>query len=141
MVESGSCSDGRAMLCKSLIQLSVDWWGCVPSLLFGLRPTYGRVKTTSFRRAYASTVVFRVNPCLRQRLLDTHRQVWVSLLWGHCSFLLGAGVQRFRLCPPRVCFPYLGRFCNQSPLASKVKFLGGSQSLCRIPRLEICCGP
>ena len=25
------------------------------------------------------------------RLLDTHRQVWVSLLWGHCSFLLGPG--------------------------------------------------
>ena len=31
-----------------------------------------------------------VNPCFRWRLLDTHRQVWVSLLWGHCSFLLGA---------------------------------------------------
>ena len=33
--------------------------------------------------------------CLCQRLLDTHRQVWVSLLWGHCSFLLGPGVQGF----------------------------------------------
>ena len=21
--------------------------------------------------------------------MDTHRQVWLSLLWGHCSFLLG----------------------------------------------------
>ena len=31
------------------------------------------------------------NPCLQQRLLDTHRQVWVSLLWGHCSFLLDPG--------------------------------------------------
>ena len=29
--------------------------------------------------------------CLHQRLLDTHGQVWVSLLWGHCSFLLGSG--------------------------------------------------
>ena len=29
--------------------------------------------------------------CLHQRLLDTHGQVWVSLLWGHCSFLLGPG--------------------------------------------------
>ena len=28
---------------------------------------------------------------LHQRLLDTHGQVWVSLLWGHCSFLLGSG--------------------------------------------------
>ena len=32
---------GRAMLSKSLIQFSVDWWGCVPSLLFDLRPNYG----------------------------------------------------------------------------------------------------
>ena len=28
------------------------------------------------------------NPRLCWRLLDTHRQVWVSLLWDHCSFLL-----------------------------------------------------
>ena len=33
---------GRSMLSKSLIQLSVDGQGCVLSLLFGLRPNYGR---------------------------------------------------------------------------------------------------
>ena len=33
------------------------------------------------------------NPCLRWRLLDIHRQVWLSLLWGHCSFILGPGAQ------------------------------------------------
>ena len=32
---------GRAMLSKSLIQFSVDGWGCVPSLLFDLRPNCG----------------------------------------------------------------------------------------------------
>ena len=32
---------GAAMLHKSLIQFSVDGQGCVPSLLFGLRPKYG----------------------------------------------------------------------------------------------------
>ena len=32
-------------------------------------------------------------PRLRWRVLNTHRQVWVSLLWGHCSFLLGPGAQ------------------------------------------------
>ena len=31
---------GRAMLSKSLIQFSADGWGCVPSLLFYLRPNY-----------------------------------------------------------------------------------------------------
>ena len=29
------------MLSKSLIQFSVDGWGCVPSLLFDLRANYG----------------------------------------------------------------------------------------------------
>jgi len=32
---------GGAMLSKSLIQFSVDGQGCVPSLLFDLRPNYG----------------------------------------------------------------------------------------------------
>ena len=31
----------KAMLSKSLIQFSVEGWGCVPSLLFDLRPNYG----------------------------------------------------------------------------------------------------
>ena len=34
------------------------------------------------------------NQCLWQRLLDTHRQVWISLLWGHCFFLLGPGAHK-----------------------------------------------
>ena len=32
---------GRVMISKSPIQFSVDGWGCVPSLLFDLRPNYG----------------------------------------------------------------------------------------------------
>ena len=32
---------GRAVLNKSFIQLSVNGWGCVPSLLFDLRLNYG----------------------------------------------------------------------------------------------------
>ena len=35
---------GVALLSKSLTQVSVDGWGCVPSLLFDLRPNYGRSK-------------------------------------------------------------------------------------------------
>ena len=31
---------GRAMLSKSFIQFSVERQGCVPSLLFDLRPNY-----------------------------------------------------------------------------------------------------
>ena len=33
------------------------------------------------------------DPRLHRRLPDTHRQVRDSLLWGHCSFLLGPGAQ------------------------------------------------
>ena len=35
MGESGSCSGGKNMLNKTLIQFSVDGWGCVPFLSFG----------------------------------------------------------------------------------------------------------
>ena len=34
------------------------------------------------------------DPSLCWRLLDPHRQVWVSLFWGHCSFLLGPSVYK-----------------------------------------------
>ena len=45
------------------------------------------------------------DPRLCQRLLDTHGQVWVSLLWGHCSFLLGPGVHKVLLVPSKSLFP------------------------------------
>ena len=50
------------------------------------------------------------NPRLCWRLLDTHRQVWVSLLWGHCSLFLGAGAHKVLLCLPRVYLPVLCKF-------------------------------
>ena len=50
------------------------------------------------------------NPHLCWRLLYTHGQVWVSLLWGHCSFFLGLVHTKFCLCPPRVYFPDLCKF-------------------------------
>ena len=37
------------------------------------------------------------DPRLHWRLLDTHGQVWVSLLWSHCSFLLGPGTHKVLL--------------------------------------------
>ena len=61
-----------------------------------------------------------------------HSFVWLSLLWGHCSFLLGPGVHKVLSVPSKCLFP---QFCNQIPLAFKVTFPGGSQSLSLIPRL------
>ena len=48
-------------------------------------------------------------PCLHQRLLDTHRQVWVSLL-GSLLLSPGSWCTRSCLCPARVYFPVLCRF-------------------------------
>ena len=42
---------------------------------------------------------------LHQRLLDTHGQVWVSLLWSHCSFLLGPSVHKVLFVPSKSLFP------------------------------------
>ena len=102
------------MLSKSLIQFSIDAWCCVPSLLFDLKPNYGRsnedngdllqkvlcihLVPLTFQQATA-------NPCLHQRLLDTHRQVWFSLLWGRCSFLQGPGGHMVLFVPSKSLFP------------------------------------
>ena len=51
------------------------------------------------------------NTCLCWRPLDTHGQGWVSLLWGHCSFLLGPGVHKVLFGPSSSLFP---QFCESS---------------------------
>ena len=104
---------GGAMLSKSLIQFSVDGWGFVPSLLFDLRPNYGGGEGPMQAPLLSVSCTLQqasADLCLCQRLLDTHRQVCVSLLWCDCSFLLGPGVHRFYLCPLRICFPVLCKF-------------------------------
>ena len=45
------------------------------------------------------------DPGLHLRLLDTHRQVWVSLLRGHCSLCLGPGAHRVLFVPSKSLFP------------------------------------
>ena len=56
-----------------------------------------------------------VHPCLLQRLLDTHRQVWLSLLRGHCSFLLAPGAHKVLFVPFKNLLP-------QSYGSSVIKF-------------------
>ena len=45
------------------------------------------------------------DPHLCCRLLYTHRHVWVSLLRGHCSFLLGPGAHKVLFVPSKNLFP------------------------------------
>ena len=46
-----------------------------------------------------------IHPRLCQRLLDTHGQVWVSLLWSHFSFILGPGAHKVLFVPSKSLFP------------------------------------
>ena len=99
---------GRAMFSKSLIQFSVDGQGCVPSLLLDLRPNYGGGNEGNGDLLQKSQAALSApNPAaeLFQRLLDTHGHVWVSLFWGHCSFLLGPVVHRVLFVPSKSLFP------------------------------------
>ena len=62
---------GGAILSKSLVQFSVDGWGCVPSLLFDLGQNYGggnedNGNATSFKRSCIQC------PCPCSRPLSTH---------------------------------------------------------------------
>ena len=81
---------GGALLSKSLIQFSVDGQGCVPSLLFDLRPNYSGVNEDNgdlLQEGLCHTqVCCTQSPCPCDRPLLTHtsagntqRQVWLSL--------------------------------------------------------------
>ena len=73
---------------------------------------------------------------LCRRPSNIHRQVWLSLLWGHCSFPLGPSFHKVVFVSSKSLFPpVLWKFCNHIPLAFKVRFLGDSQSHCWIPKL------
>ena len=60
-----------------------------------------KMMVTSFTRSH-DALMHTVPPTLQQATADlclprdswTHGQVWVSLLWGRCSFLLGPGAHK-----------------------------------------------
>ena len=92
------------MISKSLIQFYVDGRDCVPSLLFDQRPKISAsfmVQQQTFTTLQQATT----DPRLHQRLLDIPGQVWVSVLWGHCSFLLGPGMHEILFVPSKSLFP------------------------------------
>ena len=100
---------------QSLIPFSVVGWGCVASLLFTWGQTMVevmKIMPTSFKRSHACTAALSgPNPAAGHNqpmplpVLDVHGQVWVSLLWGHCSFLLGPGAHKVLFVPSKSLFP------------------------------------
>ena len=107
---------------KSIIQFSVDEQGCVPSLLFGLRPSYGGGNKDN---GDLLQKVPRMHccpqcpqPCSRPPL--THASAGDSWTLTGKSGSVSCGVTapfswvlvhvRFCLCLPRVCYPVLCKF-------------------------------
>ena len=133
------------MLSKSLIQFSVDGWGCVPSLFFDLRPNHGgnNEDNGNLLQKYwcMHCCVQCPRPCSRHcgRLLDTQRQVWLSLLWGHCSFLLAPSVHKVLFVPSNS--PQFPLSCGSSVIKSywllKSNSLGVLSPFVRSPGWEI----
>ena len=76
-----------------------------------------------------------VDPRLCQRRPSTHRQVWLSLFWDHCSFLLGLDAHTVLFVPSKTVSLALWNFCNQILLTFKIRFSGDTQSICWTPRL------
>ena len=72
-----------------------------------------KLMRTSFKRSHACTATLSApnpaaghhQPTNLPEILDTHGQVWVSLLWGHCSFLLGPGTHKVLFVPSKSLFP------------------------------------
>ena len=108
---------------------------------------------TSSKRTYANTLCLpgrllpvalspqqaAVDPRLHRRLLDTHRQVRLSRLWGHGSFPPGPGVQKvffvssksleqvWSLILTWLCLLLLSRCSFSFVLGQGMSFFGGFQ--------------
>ena len=90
--------------------------GAVSFLLLHLRPNYGGGNKDNgdlLQKVPAPTAALSAldpaagdhQPKPLLETPDTHRQVWVSLLWGHCSFLLGPGMHKVLFVPFTSLFP------------------------------------
>ena len=105
------------MLSKSLIQFSVEGWGCVSSQLFDLRPNCGggnEDNSDLLQKVPCGPYYIQCPlPCSRPPLNHASaRDSWTltgkfgSVSCGVTAPFSGVLVRtRFFLCPPRVCFP------------------------------------
>ena len=94
-----------------------------------------KIMATSFNRSHAHTAALSApDPAaghLCQRLLGIHRQVWVSLFWGHCSFLLGPGAHKDLFVFSKSLFP---QSCISSSGSMVVLMVTSSKRAYAIPR-------
>ena len=112
----GPLLTGGAMLSKSLFQFSVYGWGCVPSLLFDLRPNYhGSNEDNGPSSKGIVHALLHSVPWTCSRPPLTHTSARDSWTLTDKSEPVSSGVTapfswvllhiRFYFCPSRVCFP------------------------------------
>ena len=104
---------------------------------------------TSFKRPHACTAALSAltlqqataDPCLCQGLLDTHGQVWISLLWGSLLLSPGSWSAQGLFVPSKSLFP---QSCVISVIKShwppKSNSLGVLTPFAKSPGWKICCG-
>ena len=140
------------MLNKSLIQFSAEGWGCVLSLLFGLRLNYGRGNDSNgdlLQKTCASTVVFHApdtaaGHCQCTPLLETPAYTQASLAQSYVGTLLlspGSWCTEGFVCASKSLYP---QSCGSSVVKSywppKSNSLGLLNPFAGSPGWEICCG-
>ena len=80
-------------------------WGCFPSLLLDLRTIFHGDNEYNGNLLHKALEWVTTDPCLSCRCLYNHWHVWVSLLWGHCSLILGPGMYKVLFVPSKSLFP------------------------------------
>ena len=117
---------GRAMLSKSLIQFSVDGQGCVPSLLFDLRPNYGggNEDNGDLLQKVPCTHCCTQCPLPCSRPLSTHASAGDS---GHSWASLGQSLVGSLVLSPE-------SWCTQSFVCALQEFV--SSTLCKFWQLD-----
>ena len=133
---------GGAMLSKYLIQLSVDVADSILSLWFCLRQPPSKrfmpAPPCSPQDFCIQCPNLKAGHCRPTPTPETPGHSQASLAQSLVqSLLLSSGswcAQSFVYALQESVSPILWKFWNQISLAFKVKFLGGSQSLCWIPR-------
>ena len=107
---------GRTKLSKFLIQFSVEGRGCVPSLLFDLRPNFGGGNEDNGYLLQKVPCMLCCTqcprPCSRVPLTQAStRDSWTltgksgSVSCGVSSFLLGPGAHKVFFVPSKCLFP------------------------------------
>ena len=125
------------MLSKSLIQFSVDGWGCVPSLLFDLRANYGGgnedngdllQKVPCMWSQACSATLSAPDPVAGYRQptpppeTPGHSQASLGQsLVGPLLLSPGSGAHKVLFVPSKSLFPQSCiKFCNQIPLLNSI---------------------